>query len=190
MTGRELFRKYGTLVQLIIRILKRLPKTFRRNRLDAACMSRGIIGQLKRYIWISTLAKSVGENVAIYPNVYFEHVEKLSIGNNVSIHQMCYLDAGGEIEIGNDVSIAHRSTVLSSNHRYSNPDEPIKYQGMRKLKTIIDNNVWIGCGVTVLAGVHINSGCVIGANSVVTKSVESNSVTAGNPAKHIKNRIE
>jgi acetyltransferase-like isoleucine patch superfamily enzyme len=119
MSGRDLFEKHGKKVQYLIKIAQLFPKSFRKNRLAASCMSRGVIGQLKRYVWISTLAKSVGENVAIYPNVYFEHVDRLSIGNNVSIHQMCYIDAGGEISIGNDVSIAHRTTVLSSNHRYS-----------------------------------------------------------------------
>jgi len=188
MSGRQLFEKHGKRIKALIKIAKLFPKSFRKNRLAAACMSRGKIGQLKRYIWISTLAKHVGENVAIYPNVYFEHVEKLSLGSNVSIHQMCYIDAGGEIVIGNDVSIAHRTTVLSSNHRYSEQDTPIKYQGMIHDRTIIEENVWVGCGVTILAGVHIQSGSVVGANSVVTKDVGKDEIVAGNPSKFIKMR--
>lgn len=188
MTGREVFTKYGSLIQLLVGVAKHFPKSFRQRRLAAACMARGSIGQLRRYVWISTIARAVGANVAISPNVFFEHVDKLSIGNNVSIHQMCYIDAGGEIEIGNDVSVAHRTTILSSNHHYNDMSIPIKYQGMKHAKTVIDDNVWIGCGVTVLAGVHIGTGSVIGANSVVTKSIEENSVAVGNPAAIIKSR--
>lgn len=188
MSGRELFRKHGAKVKLLVNIAKRFPKSFCQNRFEAACMDQGIFGQLKRYIWISTLAKSVGENVAIFPNVYFIHLEKLSIGNNVSIHQMCYIDAGGEIVIGSNVSIAHRTTILSSNHRYNEIDKPIKYQGMIYNKTTIDDNIWIGCGVTILAGVHIYSGSVVGANSLVTKDVLEDSVVVGNPARCIKGR--
>ena len=56
-------------------------------------------------------------------------------------------------------------------------------------KTIIDNNVWIGCSVTILAGVHVSSGCVIGANSVVTKDVNPDEIVVGNPARVIKKRF-
>ncbi len=189
MTGRQLFEKHGKKVEVLIRIARSFPKSFRQRRFLASCMSRGLCGQLKRYVWISTLAKSVGKNVAIFPNVYFEHLDRLTIGNNVSIHQMCYIDAGGEIEIGNDVSIAHRTTILSNNHHYTEIDKPIKYQGMDQAKTIIEDNVWIGCGVTVLAGTHLGYGSVIGANSVITKNVMTNEIVAGNPAHHIKDRI-
>lgn len=73
---------------------------------------------------------------------------------NVSIHQMCYIDAEGGIEIDDNVSIAHRSTILSSNHGYADVDITIKYQGMILKRTILESNVWIGAGVSIMAGVH------------------------------------
>ena len=54
---------------------------------------------------------------------------------------------------------------------------------------VIGSNVWIGGSVTILPGVHIGDGCVIGAGSVVTKDTEPNSIYVGNPAKMLK-RIE
>ena len=53
----------------------------------------------------------------------------------------------------------------------------------------IENDVWIGYGVIILSGVRIGDGAVIGAGSVVTKDVAAYSVTAGNPAKHIRWRF-
>ncbi len=189
MTGRELFKKYNKIIYTIVKIAKIFPYKFRKKRFDAARMLNGKRGQLCRYVWLKTLAKSVGDNVVIFPCVFFEHLDKLEIGNNVSIHQMCYIDAAGGVVIGDNVSIAHRSTVLSSNHSYSDKKTPIKYQDMILKRTVIKNDVWIGCGVTILAGNSIGNGVVIGANSVVTHDIDDGSVVVGNPSKVIKNRL-
>lgn len=144
---------------------------------------------LERYILIRTLALKCGKNVVTFPGVRFENIQNLAIGDNVSIHQMCYINAEGGIEIGNDVSIAHRCTLLSSNHRYDDVMIPIKYQGMVLKKTILKDNIWGGCGVTILGGVVVENGCVIGSNSTITKNVSENSVMIGASAKLMKGRI-
>ena len=188
MNGRNFFEKYNKYIKLLVCIEKKLPQKYRKRKLEKIINKHGRIAMLKRYILISTLAKKVGVNVAVFPGVYFEHIENLSIGNNVSIHQMCYIDAEGGIDIGNDVSIAHRTTILSSNHSYSEHNVAIKYQKMIFNKTILENYIWIGCNCTILAGIHIGEGCVIGANAVVTHPIDNNSVAVGNPAVVIKRR--
>ena len=55
---------------------------------------------------------------------------------------------------------------------------------------IIENDVWIGQGATILSGVTIENGAVIGADSLVTKDVRSYEIVGGNPAKHINYRFE
>lgn len=190
MNGRELFDKYGKVISFAVRMLGRFPKRFRIWLLNVNRNKSGNVGNFIRYVSVATLAKHVGSNVAILPGAYFEYIENLVLGDNVSIHQMCYIDAEGGIEIGDNVSIAHRSTILSSNHGYMDPLIPIKYQEMTLAKTIIRDNVWIGCGCTILAGVEIGSGSVIGANSTVNKSIPENSVAVGSPAKRIKSRFE
>ena len=56
--------------------------------------------------------------------------------------------------------------------------------------TVVGSDVWIGQNVTVMPGVHIGDGAIIGANSVVTKDVPPYSVIGGNPARLIKRRFE
>lgn len=190
MNGRAIFEKYDKIICLLVSFAKILPRGIRVWLLNMHRYRNGKWGMFFRYIAVSSLAQRVGKNVAIFPGVYFEYIENLCLGDNVSIHQMCYIDAEGGIEIGNDVSIAHRSTVLSSNHTYSDENIPIKYQDMKLERTTIDNNVWIGCGCVILAGVKIGTGAVIGANSTVRGSIPENSVAVGTPAKRIKSRLE
>lgn len=56
--------------------------------------------------------------------------------------------------------------------------------------TVIDNDVWIGQNVTILPGIHIGSGSIIGANSTVSKDVAPYSIVAGNPARLIRKRFD
>lgn len=56
--------------------------------------------------------------------------------------------------------------------------------------TVVGNDVWIGQNVTVLPGVHIGDGAIIGLNSVVTKDVAPYTVVAGNPARFIRKRFD
>ena len=190
MNGREIFEKFDGVISFLVKVTKKLPRRVRFWILNVNRNRSGKVAMLKRYIAVSSLAKHVGKNVAIFPSVYFEYIENLVLGDNVSIHQMCYIDAEGGVEIGNNVSIAHRTTILSSNHGFQREDIPIKYQDMNLAKTVINDNVWIGCGCVVLAGVEIESGTVIGANSTVNKSIPRDSIAVGSPAKRIKSRVE
>lgn len=122
--------------------------------------------------------------------VFVEGCEFLRMGDGVSFNQDCFISAYGGIEIGNEVSVGHRVSILSTEHRYDNPEVAIRWQPIVSAKVVIGNNVWIGANVTILAGTVIPDGCIIAAGAVVTKKlIEQDAVYAGCPAKLIKRRF-
>ncbi|PAV31666.1 hypothetical protein CIL05_00080 [Virgibacillus profundi] len=169
----------------MVKVFNLLPTKVLKKLLLFFQQTKGNKGLVIRYILLKCISPKFGENVSIHPNVYIINPENLSIGNNVSVHPFCYIDAVGEIIIGENVSIAHGTTILSSSHNFQDLEVPIKEQGLTFKQTIIEDNVWIGAKVTILFGTRLGSGIIIGANSVVTKDVNSNNIVAGSPAKII-----
>lgn len=127
----------------------------------------------------------VGENVNIEPHVSFNHA--LSIGDNSGIGE--YSEIYGDVRIGNDVMMGTNCIIYSRNHKFDRVDIPMRKQGFSEVKpAIIEDDVWIGGRVTILPGVHVGKGVVIGAGAVVTKDIPAYAVVAGNPAKVIRYR--
>ncbi|MBE9005182.1 acyltransferase [Fortiea sp. LEGE XX443] len=122
-------------------------------------------------------------NIGCLDNTFIHIDEETFIGPDVCI-------AGpGEIKIGKRCMIAAHSGIYGNNHNFANPLEPIKYQGVTRKGIVIEDDCWLGHGVTVLDGVTIGQGSVIGAGAVVTKDIPPFSVAIGVPARVIKNRM-
>lgn len=153
----------------------------------------------------------IGKNVLIYSNCKFATGGgKISIGDNCEIlYGVCLLTYGGNIiignncsinpytiiyghgkgtKIGNNVLIAGHCMIIPSNHIFEDPNITIDKQGATSKGILIGDDVWIGTGVKILDGVTIGKGSVIAAGAVVTKSIEPYTVSAGIPAKKIKDR--
>ncbi|PSW39087.1 acyltransferase [Photobacterium phosphoreum] len=135
------------------------------------------------------MVSSIGDNVYIGDNVTLKNAKKIKIGNNVSIHSNSYLDGAGNIDIGDDVSIAHNSSIISFEHTWEDKSRPIKYNNTILKPVFIDRDVWIGCGVRVLAGANIQTRSVVAAGSVVKGTIEPYTIVGGVPTKVIR-RIE
>lgn len=112
----------------------------------------------------------------------------ITLGHDCSVNPYTVLYGQGNLIIGNYVRIAAQCIFIPSNHQFNDPDIPIMQQPLSKKGIVVEDDVWIGCGVQVLDGVTIAKGCVIGAGSVVTKSTEPYGIYVGVPAKLIKKR--
>lgn len=138
----------------------------------------------------------IGNNVTIYFNsriqLFPDSVnanKKISvqIEDGVWIGQGFSLLAGEDITIGKDTVIASDVLITSENHSMDpESDIPYKDQELIRKPVIIGKGCWIGEKVCILPGVTIGDKCVIGASSVVTKSIPDYCIAAGNPAKIIK----
>lgn len=133
---------------------------------------------------------SIGNNNEILNNVLLmTYGGNIEIGNGCSINPFTIIYGHGGVKIGDDVLIAGHCMLIPSNHNFNNIEIPISKQGSTNKGIIIENNVWIAHGCTILDGVKISSGSIIGAGSVVSKDVPPNSIVVGIPAKVIKTRL-
>jgi acetyltransferase-like isoleucine patch superfamily enzyme len=118
-----------------------------------------------------------------------QYTPKILIGNNVSFNTDCHIGCINSIIIEDGVLIASR--VFITDHFHG--DTSIRYinipPALRPLTSkgpvVIKKNVWIGDGVVILPGITIGENTIIGANSVVTKSITDNVVAAGIPCRII-----
>lgn len=184
--GRDSFKKNRRLLNHFTKIAGFLPWNCRVWLFKAVRNWNGYKGIATRYILIKSLCKKCGDNVAIQPGVYIFHFENLYIGDNVMIHPMCYINAYSKIQIGNNVSISHNVSILSFNHSWGNSSIPIKYNPIIPGPIFIENDIWIGAGVRILAGVTISSRSIVAAGCIVTKNVDSHTIVGGVPNRVIK----
>ena len=132
-----------------------------------------------------------GSKVYIDPSVEISEPSLVSIGNNCHIQMNCKLYGfGGGITIGDGSVLSHDIQIFARNHNYDSDDLKLIPYDERDIpkKVEIGENVWIGARATILPGVVIGEGAVIGAASVVTKNIPPYAVVGGNPAKVIKYR--
>lgn len=107
----------------------------------------------------------------------------LIIGENVTINSGCVIYTGNGVTIGDNVAIAANCTLAPVNHAFRRRDTLIREQGFQASRggIVIEDDVWIGSGVTLLDGSVLRKGCVIGAMSLVRGEIPAYSISAGNP---------
>jgi len=150
--------------------------------------------QKRNNILIELLGK-IGDNVNIDTPFYCDYGKHISVGSNVIININCTFIDCNKIEIGNNVLIASNVQIYTATHSTNvnerlvenwdfNSESP--YFRTYALPVKIEDNVWIGGGVIILPGVTIGKNTVIGAGSIVSKSIPENCVAVGNPCRVIR----
>jgi len=139
-----------------------------------------------------TKFKSLGNNVYIGNDCIFTH-STISIGSDVSIMNNCQIQsAHGQIFIGNKVMIGPGVHIHGGNHIFNQIGVYIKDTVKKKHDdgaVIIDDDCWIGSCAIILSGVKIGKGSVVGAGSVVTKSLPPYSIYTGVPELKLRERF-
>lgn len=109
-------------------------------------------------------------------HIYIEDNGFINIGKNCFFNNYCSITARKKVTIGNDCIFGENVKIYDHNHKYSEKNKLIREQGFTAESVIIENNCWIGSNVTILKGVRIGSGSVVGAGVVVYSDIPDNSV--------------
>jgi len=150
-------------------------------------------------------ATALSRNVKFEKGVTVEYGTVLQagkVGKYTFINKYCLIDKNTE-SIGRFCSIAYNVRIGLGSHpvhwvsthpfpydrKYGFVDFSRSFEESKK-KTVIENDVWIGANVTILAGVKVGNGAIIGAHSLVTKDVEPYSIVYGVPAEHKRFRFD
>ncbi|MDB9350134.1 acyltransferase [Nodularia spumigena] len=164
--------------------------------------------------FLGASAIEMGNGVHIFKGVRMDGQghpnNKIYLGNGVAIER--YVDIGclddtcisiddetfiapdvciagpGNIRIGKHCMIAAHSGIYANSHKFTDTTKPIRHQGITRQGIVIEDDCWLGHGVTVLDGVTIGKGSVIGAGSVVNKDIPPYSVAVGAPVRVIRSR--
>lgn len=112
----------------------------------------------------------------------------VSLADGVFLNIYCFLDGSAPIVIGEGVQFGPYVKILTGTHVYANSvlrRGPLSKDIAQAVR--IERGCWVGMNSTIMPGVTVAEGCVIGAGSLVTRSTEPNGLYLGNPARRVKN---
>lgn len=133
---------------------------------------------------ISNTFGSCGPGLKLWGSFQIKNRSNFYAGRNLSINDYVYINALGDIYLGDNVSLSAGCMLISTGLDKNSSPFNLKHVS-KPIK--IGNNVQIGAGAIILAGVEIGDNVIIGAGAVVTKNVTTNSVMIGVPSRNIKN---
>lgn len=136
-----------------------------------------------RALFSELIGKKVDESFLLIPPFYTAGGNEIRVGRNVFINQNCTLYDLGGLDIADDVMIGPNVSIITTGH----PIAPAQRRSVTIGKPIvIERNVWIAAGATIIGGVTVGENSVVAAGSVVTRDVPPNTFVGGNPARVIR----
>lgn len=136
-----------------------------------------------RQLWSELTGRPVDETFHLIPPVYCEQGLNVRVGRNVFINQGCTLSDIGGITIGDDVMLGPNVSLITSGHPL---DPATRRKVILASPIVLERNVWVGAGATVLHGVTVGVDAVVAAGAVVTQNVPAATVVAGVPARVVR----
>ncbi|MBO7926573.1 acyltransferase [Pseudoalteromonas sp. K222D] len=177
------------LISYIDRALNKAIRFYRLNTFKSKVLNLGRNPNVLGVVHVNATQVSIGDNVTIYPDVYFWGDGEIIIGNNVDLGMGTIIFSKNKVVIGDNTSIAAHCYIIDSNHGISKSalirEQPLD---VAKNGIIIGEDVWISAGSKIIKGAKINKGAVIGAMSLVNSDICEYEIAAGIPAKKIKER--
>ncbi len=162
---------------MLASVKRAMAITARLNRLtfNDADEVRALFGEL--------IGREVDASFMLVPPFYTTGGADIRVGRNVFVNQNCtFYDLGG-LDIADDVMIGPNVSLITSGH----PLEPSERRDFVVARPIlIERNVWIAAGATIIGGVTVGENSVVAAGSVVTRDVPPNILVGGNPARVIR----
>ncbi len=136
-----------------------------------------------RALFSDLIGRKVDDGFLLIPPFYTTGGVDIRVGRNVFINQNCTFHDLGGIFIADDVLIGPNVSIITSGH----PVEPSQRRACVIARpVVIERNVWIAAGATIIGGVTVGENAVVAAGSVVTRDVPPNRLVAGNPASVIR----
>jgi acetyltransferase-like isoleucine patch superfamily enzyme len=160
---------------------------------------RGLGVRIQGYAWLRGVSIPKGwADITLEPQVALDdgvclviggppRPDKLVIGSRTYVNRYTIFDAHQQLHVGRHVMIGPHCYITDADHGTA-PGASVQSQPMRAAPVVIEDEAWLGAHVTVLPGVRIGRGAVVGAGSVVTRSIPAMAVAAGVPAKVIRHR--
>lgn len=143
-----------------------------------------LLGNKNRARLLRIFGAKIGRRCRLYRSVRYYAPWLLEFGDFVCIGPRVDIYSKAKVIVGNQVVISQDSYICSASHDISSP-----FMQLVTKPIIIGSNVWIAAKSTILPGVTIGDGVVVGACAVVTKNVQPWTVVGGNPARFIKKRF-
>lgn len=157
---------------------------------------RGMYMFLTTYLWIPKRKFGLyGKGAVITPPLMLNNCKNIYIGPDVHIGAYAWLSAlNAKLIFKGQSAIGEHFTVHTGDHAFvvgkywTDVEEKDKPAGYDK-EVVVENDVWIGCNVTLLSGVHVGRGAIVAAGAVVCKDVPPYAIVGGVPARVLKFRM-
>jgi acetyltransferase-like isoleucine patch superfamily enzyme len=136
-----------------------------------------------RALFSQLTGRKVDDSFLLIPPFFTAGGDEIRVGRNVFVNQNCtFYDLGG-LDIADDVMIGPNVSIITASH----PLEPSQRRAVTIGRPIVvERNVWVAAGATIIGGVTVGENAVVAAASVVTTDVPANTLVAGNPARVIR----